>query len=78
MHFIFFIGSGMNYKSNPGIDLEFQPFLAVWQKKTFSMFFFGKTVVKNSIFVQLLKVRYQNVWNKIYYPKKILKIQRDS
>ena len=38
-NFIFFIGSAMNYKANPGIDLEFQPFLAEWQKKTFSMFF---------------------------------------
>ena len=74
MHFIFFIGSVMNYKANPGIDLEFQPFLAVGQKKTFSMFFFGKTVVKISIFDQFSKVRYQNVWNKFYYPKKILKI----
>ena len=68
----------MNYKANPGLDLEFQPFLAVWPKKTFSMFFFGKTVVKNSIFVQLLKVRYQNVWNKLYYPKKFKGIVKES
>ena len=73
MHFIFFIGSVMNYKANPGIDLEFQPFLAVGQKKIFLMFFcfFGKTVVKILIFDQFSKVRYQNVWNKLYYPKKI-------
>ena len=32
----------MNYKPNPSIDLEFQPFLTVGQKKTFSMFFFWK------------------------------------
>ena len=70
---IFLISSAMNYKSNPGFDLEFQPFLAVWPKKTFTMFFLEKTAVKNSIFVQLSKVRYQNVWNKFYYPKKIQK-----
>ena len=51
----------MNYKPNPSIDLEFQPFLAVGQKKTFSMYFLGKIAVKNSIFVQISKVRYQNV-----------------
>ena len=73
MHFIFFIDSLMNYKANLGIDLEFQPFLPVWQKKIIFDFFFGKTVVKNLIFVQLSKVRYQNVWNKFYYPRKILK-----
>ena len=67
----------MNYKANPGLDLEFQPFLAVWPKKTFSMFFFGKTAVKISIFVQFSKVRYQNVWNKLYYPQKILKFEGD-
>ena len=77
MHFIFFIGSVMIYKPNPSIDLEFQPFLAVGQKKTFSMFFFGKTAVKISIFVQFSKVRYQNVWNKLYYPQKILKFEGD-
>ena len=70
MHFIFFIDSAMNYKANPGLDLEFQPFLAVWPKKTFSMFFFGKTVVKNSIFVQLSKVRYQNVGINFTIPEK--------
>ena len=73
MHFIFFIGSVMNYKPNPSIDLEFQPFLAIGQKIAFSMFFFGEIAMKNSIFVQLLKVRYQNAWNKLYYPQKILK-----
>jgi len=73
MHFIFFIGSVMNYKPNPCIDLEFQPFLAVGQKKHFQCFFWKKTAVKISIFVQFSKVRYQNVWNKLYSPQKILK-----
>ena len=63
----------MNYKANPCLDLEIRQFLAVWPKKAFSIFFFGKTVVKNLIFVQLSKVRCQNVWNKFYYPRKILK-----
>ena len=63
----------MNYKANPGIDLEFQPFLIVWQKKNIFDVFFWKTIVKNSIFVQISKVRYQNVWNKFYYHKKIQK-----
>ena len=77
MHFIFFIGFGMNYKPNPSIDLEFQPFLAVGQKKNIFDVFFGKTAVKISIFVQFLKVRYQNVWNKLYSLQKILKFQVD-
>ena len=72
MDFIFSIGSVMNSKPNPCIDLEFQLFLAVGQEIAFSMFF-GEIAMKNSIFVQFLKVRYQNVWNKLYYSQKILK-----
>ena len=59
----------MNYKANQGIDLAFQPFLTVGQKKKCNVFF-GKTVVKNSILVQFSKARHQNVWNKLYCPQK--------
>ena len=52
MYFIFFIGSTMNYEADAGIDLEFQPFMAVGQKKINFNVFYGKTVEKNSIFVQ--------------------------
>ena len=78
MHFIFSIGSVINSKPNPCINLEFQPFLAVGQKIAFSMFFFGEISVKISIFVQFLKVRYQNVCNKLYYSQTTLKFKGNS
>ena len=67
----------MNSKPNPCIDLEFQPFLAVWQKIAFSIFLFGEIAVKYSIFFQFLKARYQNVLNKRYYSQKNTKILKD-
>ena len=55
MHFIFSIGSVINSKPNPCINLEFQPFLAVGQKIAFSMFFFGEIAEKNYIFCSIFK-----------------------
>ena len=36
------------------------------------IFFLENTVLKNSILAQFSKLRFQNVWNKLYYPQKTL------
>ena len=51
MHFIFSIGSILNYGANQVINFEFQPFFDRRAKKFKLNFFFGKTVT-NYILIQ--------------------------